>query len=71
MAKEPDFENAPMGDEDMSDDMGLDEEFEMYAADAGFEGEKAKALKMAIERCMSLQSEGSYDEDEEALDLEL
>jgi len=40
----------------------LDDEFAMHAEEAGFTGEKAKALKLAIERCVALKEAGDYDD---------
>lgn len=40
----------------------LDEEFLMHAEDAGFSGEKAKALKAAIERCVEMREQGMYED---------
>lgn len=38
----------------------LDGEFAMLAEKLGFEGEKAKTFKQAIERCLALRDEGAY-----------
>jgi hypothetical protein len=51
----------------------LDDEFLMHAEAAGFDAVKAEALKLAIERCVELKSQGSYDvetEDDEEADEE-
>jgi len=72
MAAESMYDEMPLGDE-MDDDgdtaadekdepEALDEQFEMHAKDAGFDSpEKAQALKMAIERCVELREQKSYE----------
>lgn len=45
---------------DMSESDELDGEFAMLAEKLGFEGERAKTFKQAIERCLALRDEGAY-----------
>jgi hypothetical protein len=64
---EPNFDEMDL-DEDMAEDVpaGLDEELLMHAEAAGLDAAQAEALKMFVERCVSLKEEGSYDVEEDA-----
>lgn len=67
-AKAPDYDamddldlppdSADGGADDGADGGDIDSEFALHAKDAGFEGDKAKALWAAIERCNELGSAG-------------
>jgi hypothetical protein len=63
---EPNFDEMDL-DEDMpvEEAAGLDEELLMHAEAAGLDAAQAEALKMFVERCVSLKEEGSYDAEEE------
>lgn len=56
-----DLEESEPAEEGASD---LDAEFLMHAEEAGFTEAQAKALKLAIERCVALGAEGAYAEDD-------
>lgn len=66
---EPNYDAMDL-DEDMPEEeaAGLDEEFLMHAENAGLDAAQAEALKLAIERCITLREEGSYDVEEDMLD---
>jgi HPt (histidine-containing phosphotransfer) domain-containing protein len=64
---EPNFDEMDL-DEDMAEDVpaGLDEELLMHAEGAGLDATQAEALKMFVERCVSLREESAYDVEEDA-----
>jgi hypothetical protein len=63
---EPNFDAMDL-DEDMPEEEaeGLDAELLMHAESAGLDAAQAEALKMFVERCVSLKEEGSYDLEED------
>lgn len=65
---EPDYGMMDLDEETTEEPAGLDEEFLMHAEAAGLDATQAESLKLAIERCMALKEEGSYDVEEESDD---
>lgn len=66
---EPNYDAMDL-DEDMPEESteGLDAELLMHAESAGLDEAQAEALKLFVERCVSLREEGSYDVEEDMLD---
>lgn len=48
----------------------LDSELMLHAEAAGLSAEQAEAMKMFVERCVALKSEGSYEAEEPAAETE-
>ena len=69
MADEEAVEDTEEVEDAATEDAADDDEFMMHAEEAGFTGEKAKALWRAVARCVELTQGGGLPiaEEEEAL----